>query len=122
MICDEIVSWASTCRSTLKQSSKTCSAGQKSSLVHSNSLYMLWFGTKSSHLGISVSRDTEILLKACSEGQKSSQVQSNCATGYDLQRNRLLGINVLRYTETVLENVLSRTENPQIQSKPSYKL
>ena len=29
MICDEIVSWASTCRGILKKSSKTCSAGRK---------------------------------------------------------------------------------------------
>ena len=83
---------------------------------------ILWFRTISSHLGISVSRDTEILLKACSEGKKISQVQSNCATGYDLQRNRLLGIKVLRYSETAVENVVSRTENPQVLSKPSYKL
>ena len=33
-----------------------------------------------------------------------------------------MGINVLRYTETDLENVLSGSKNPQIQSKPSYKL
>ena len=61
MICDEIVSWASTCRDTLKPSWKTCAAGQRSSLVHSNSLYRLWFGTKSSHLGINVSMCTKIV-------------------------------------------------------------
>ena len=40
----------------------------------------------------------------------------------DLRRNRLLGIKVSRYTETVLKNVLRVSKNPQVQSKPSYKL
>ena len=42
------------------------------------------------------------------------------ATNSDLCRNRLLGFNVSWYTETVLENVLRRLKNPQVQSKPSY--
>ena len=81
MICDEIVSWASTCRDTLKQSSKTCSAGRE-----------------------------------------TSRYCQNRATNYDLQRNRLLDINVSRYTETALENELRRSKNSQVQSKPCYKL
>ena len=76
MVCDKIVSWASACRGTPKHSSKTCSAGQKSSLDHSNSLYRLWFRTKSSHLGISVSMCTKIVSKNVLSGSKNPQVQS----------------------------------------------
>ena len=81
MICDEIVSWASTCRGTLKQSSKTCSTGRK-----------------------------------------TPRYSQNRAINYDLRQNHLLGFNVSRYTETVLGNVLRRSKNPQVQSKPRYKL
>ena len=81
IICDDIVSWASTWRGTLKQSSKTCSAGRKTP----------------------------------SYSQKR-------AINYALRRNRLLGFNVSRYTETVLENVIRRSINPQVQTKTSYKL
>ena len=48
--------------------------------------------------------------------------RNNRAIHYDLRQNRLLGINVSRYTETVLENVLSGSKSPQVQSKPSYTL
>ena len=52
--------------------------------------------------------------------KKTLQVQ--IPAKYDLRRNRLLGINVSRYTEIVPKNVLSGSKNPQVQSKPSYKL
>ena len=81
MICGEIVSWASTCRGTLKQSSKTYSASHK-----------------------------------------TPRYSQNRAINYCLQQNRFLGISVTRYTKIFLENVLSPSENPQVQSKPSYKL
>ena len=205
MICDEIVSWASACPGTSKHSSKPCSAGQKSSLVHSYSLYRLWFGTKSSHLGINVSMCTKIVSKnvlsesknpqvqskpsyklwfatksspghnlvegyrntpknvlrkskklpgtvkfalqamicdeivswastcrgtlkqsskTCSAGRKTPSYSQNRTINYDLRRNRLLGIKVSRYTEAVLENVLSVSKNPQAHSnsRGSYLL
>ena len=81
MICDEIVSWVSTCRGTLKESSIPCSAGRK-----------------------------------------TPRYSRNRATNYGLRQNRLLGISVSRYTETLLQNVLSRSKKPQVQSKPSSKL
>ena len=56
MVCDKIASWVSACRGTPKHSSKTCSARQKCSQVHSNLRYMVWFATKSSpvHQGVDV--------------------------------------------------------------------
>ena len=46
MVCDKIVSWASACGGTPKQSSKTCLARQKCSQEHSNLRYMVWFAMK----------------------------------------------------------------------------
>ena len=60
--------------------------------------------------------------KTCSGGQKSPKYSQNRAPNYGSQQNRLPGISVTKYTETVLENMLRRSENPQVQSKPSYKL
>ena len=76
MILDKIVSWVSACRGTPKHTSKTCSAGQKSFLVHSNSLYRLRFATKSSHLSINVSMSTKKVSKNVQRGSRKSQVQS----------------------------------------------
>ena len=44
--------------------------------VHSNSLYRLWFGTKSSHLSINMSMCTKIVFKNVFSGSKNPQVQS----------------------------------------------
>ena len=62
MICDEIVSWVSTCRDTLEQSSKTCSAGLKTPKYSQNRVTNYDF-RQNRLLGISVSRYTETHLK-----------------------------------------------------------
>ena len=63
---------------------------------------------------MSVSLSTETVL-VLSRLKKPRYIQ-NRATNYDLRRNRLLGINVSRSTETVPENVLSGSQNPQVHS------
>ena len=108
MISDEIVSGASAYRRTRKHSFKTFSADRKTSHVHSNLRYMLWFATKSSpgHHRLVVHSNT------CLTVGKTPQYRQNHATNCDLRRNRRLGINVSRYTEIVLEKVLSESKNP----------
>ena len=126
LICDEIISWASTCRGNTKTvienvlSRKTPSYRQNQAINYDLRQNRL--------LEINVSKYTEttpknkILLKTCSKGQNAPRYRQICATGYDLRRNRLRSINVSRYTETVLENVLSVWKNSQIHSKFARKL
>ena len=75
MICDEIVSWASTCRSTLKQSLKTCTAGRKTSRYSENRATNCGW-RQNRLLGISVSICTKIVFKNVLTGSKNLQVQS----------------------------------------------
>ena len=60
--------------------------------------------------------------KTFSAWWETPRYSHNRAADFDLGRNLLLGINVSRQTETVAKDVLSGSENPQAQSKPSYKL
>ena len=48
-----------------------------------------------------------------SAGRKTSRYTQICATDYDLRRNRLLSINVSRYTEIVLKNVSASRKTPR---------
>ena len=74
-------------------------------------LYALW--VKNS---LRILRSTWRKKKRAQKVKKAPRYSQICATGYDLRRNRLLGINVSRYTVTVLENVLSVYKNPQVHS------
>ena len=82
----------------------------------------LWFATKSSpgHQRVEVHRNTP--QKRAQQVKKTPWFTQIRFTDYGLRRNHLLGNNVSRYTERVPENVLSGSKNPQVQSKPSYKL
>ena len=121
IICDEIVSWGSTCRCVRKESPKTYSAGRKTPRYNQNRATncdlqrnLFWASTCRGTLQQSS--------KTCSAGRKTPRYSQNRATNCDLHRNRLLSVNVSRYTATVFENVLSGSKNPQVQLKPSYKL
>ena len=67
----------------------------------------------------SACRSTRKRPSTCSKASRYTQIS---VTNYDLRRNHLLGINVSMCTEIVSKNVLSGSQNPQVQSKPSYKL
>ena len=115
MICNEIVSWASTYWSTLKQSSKTCSAGRHTLRYSKTELQTMicdkivsWVSTCWGTLKQS--------LKTCSASWKTPRYGQNRAINNDLRRHCLLVTNVSKYTETVLENVLSVSKNLQVQS------
>ena len=69
-----------------------------------------------------MSRCTKIVLETFSGGRETPRYSQNRAKNYDLRQNRLLGFNVSRYTDTVLENVHGRSKNPKGQLKPSYRL
>ena len=60
--------------------------------------------------------------KKYSAGRKTPRYSHNRATDYDLERYRLLGINVLRHTERVPKNVINRSKNPKVQSNPRNRL
>ena len=85
MILYEIVSWASTCRGTPKQSPKMYSAGRKTPQVQSKPSNRLWFRTNCL-LGNSVSWYTEIVLKNMLRRSKNPQVHSYLWRSYRLYR------------------------------------
>ena len=89
--------------------------------VHSNLCHRLRFATKSYPGQQRVDVHRNIPRKHSERVEELSRYSQNRAINYDLRQNRLLGFNVSRYTETVLENVLRRSKNPQVQLKPSYK-
>ena len=95
MICDEIVSWASTWRGTLKQSSKTCSAGRKTPTY--SQIRAINYDLRQNHLlGIKVSKYIETVLENVLSVSKNSQVHSNSPGSY------LLGMNVSPHTSVTL--------------------
>ena len=81
MICDKIVSWASTSRCVPKKSPKTYSPSHE-----------------------------------------TPRFSQNRATNCGWRQNRLLGISVSICTKIVSKNVLTGSENLQVQTKPTYKL
>ena len=60
--------------------------------------------------------------KTYSAGRKTTRYVQIRATDYELERNPVLGINMLRHTETVPKTVFSRPKDAQLQSKPSNRL
>ena len=112
MISDEIVSWASACRGIPKQSSKTYSAGRKTSRYSKNRATDYDLG-RNCLLGINFRGTPKQSPKTYSGSRKTPRYSQNRATDYDLRQNILLGINVTRYTDIVPKNVLRQSKkNP----------
>ena len=134
MICDEIVSWASTCRCVSKQSPKTYSAGRKTPSYSKNratNCDLQW----NRLLGISVLMCIKIVPKNVLNASKNPQGQSK--PSYELwfatksssghQRVEVHRNSPQKRTQKVeiqklLKNVLSGSKKPKIHSYSRYKL
>ena len=98
MMSDQILSGASTCRGTPKQSPKTYSAGRGTARYSKNRATDYDLG-RNSLMGISVSRYSEIVPRNLPDRSKNPRYSQNRATNYDFRQNLPLGINMPRNTE-----------------------